>query len=174
MSGFHYGIPSWLPGNTPAKLFRGMICDCAKFCAYYGRGWGGKPSAVSVCPLYFRNRPDVFECVSAVRSLDFVYLPKDTPQLKSAVVKYRRADVRFHFIKEVDADGRLLEEDFILFDDGAIWYSRQPDAEPHEIQDREVNALQKLEDYFSLIVVASTPAVGQPLSWVGCSCCGRV
>ena len=149
-------IPEWLSEDTKLKLLQGQTCDCEKFCNYYQGGRGRRPDPRDLCPLYLRNRPNIFEFSSTPGKLQFLFVPKTSQRLRSAVFRYDNSRLFYQFCWESPSrDGTLFKEEIQMpkEGEGALWYRRKPDLNDGvDFQNPSPLTLTKLKESLAFVL----------------------
>ena len=108
-------LPRWVTAEARERVAQGTRCNCQAFCAFYESGDGPQtPRWGEICPVYFIDRPEIFECTSREGALDFTYLPWDVPQLRSALIRFGNREIFFEFGWGSGIPGDYWLEHFVL------------------------------------------------------------
>ena len=107
-------LPSWCGYIQRRRNLEGVNC-CCEFCWYYHGQGGERPSLRTVCPLFFRDRPDRFRLISRRAGPEFRYIPWNETATQLFAAQFTEDSVIFRISLDTNWASQL--DTFRLFRD---------------------------------------------------------
>ena len=158
-------FPNWVSRRARSRVASGGLCDCPEFCFRLRNPGAETPLLREVCPFYFYERPEVFQCSSRTGALDFVYLPWDVPTLKSCLIRFEENQILFEFGWEPEGSNDF--RDYYL--ERVTLFRDRPDAVgvrlPRGLPTSTGPAIlvgdlwERLGEYLNLVLVVDSPTL---------------